>query len=307
MRIQKKRVLKVKVNLVGVAQGSTVITGYPVDETNGKRLQQIGFTPEAMVGERVLPSVLGPATRYNAEGKAIVHRDKPMETKYREMEWTYNQWHGKDSVEVTDFVDVPYKCYPRTPVPPVGIELMIVEDTKGRKLIVAPSIRYVEALEESLRVAINVLLELFGACDILDESLSTATNSPFVSLNWTVLPQGEMPWPKLKPLLQDLVDRQKPGNKPVVAHRLEEINKYSPDFVAVGQGGFSGYVVFGFPKKNLFVLECTKYGNATYVFERDWEALSQMTKAEILNNAYQKDRLIHVEKWVDRLRDLLQQ
>ncbi len=305
MRIQKTRVLKVDANLIGVTQGSVVIAGYPVDEVKEKRLQEIGFTSQAAVGERVLPSILGPATRYNAEGKTIIHRDKPMETKYRQIEWTYYQWHGKDRVEVTDFADVPYKRYPRTPVPPVSIELAIVEDPGGKKLIVAPAIKYEAGSEERLRVAINVFLELFGACDILHGSLTPVMNIPFVTVNWTILPQGEMPWAKLKPLLQDLIDRQKPGNRPVVAYRLEEVHKYGPEFVVKGRGGFTGYVVFAFPKKSLFVLECTKYGNATYVFDRDWETLSQMTKAEILNNAYQKDRLIHVAKWDDRLRDLL--
>ncbi|MHB9131508.1 MAG: hypothetical protein ACYDBB_10520 [Armatimonadota bacterium] len=61
----------------------------------------------------------------------------------------------------------------------------------------------------------------------------------------------------------------------------------------------------GYLSKGLFVLECTTYGNATYVFDRDWETLSQMTKADILNNAYQKDWIIHQAHWSAKLHHLL--
>ena len=47
----------------------------------------------------------------------------------------------------------------------------------------------------------------------------------------------------------------------------------------------------------MYILECVHFGNATYVFGDDWEILSQMTKAEILNSDLQQDRLIHRENW----------
>ena len=43
----------------------------------------------------------------------------------------------------------------------------------------------------------------------------------------------------------------------------------------------------------------------TYVFGEDWEQLSQMTKAEILTNELQRDRVIHREGWDGRIRDIL--
>ena len=38
-------------------------------------------------------------------------------------------------------------------------------------------------------------------------------------------------------------------------------------------------------------------GNATYVFEENWEELSKLTKAEIIRGKLQKDRIIHRENW----------
>lgn len=82
------------------------------------------------------------------------------------------------------------------------------------------------------------------------------------------------------------------------------ITAYDPEFVAVGTAGILGYVIFAFPDRDLYILESAHYGNATYVFGGDWQTLSQMTKAEILNNALQQDRLIHLDGWAGALRGL---
>ncbi len=73
----------------------------------------------------------------------------------------------------------------------------------------------------------------------------------------------------------------------------------------MGRAGFDGYVIFGFPQKNLFVLENVHSDNATYVFEEDWAELSQMTKAQILSHDLHKDRLIHRRGWPAKVRRLL--
>ena len=67
-----------------------------------------------------------------------------------------------------------------------------------------------------------------------------------------------------------------------------------------------GQVIFGFPHKNLHILESMYFGNATYVFDERWEELSKMTKAEILDQRLQTDRVIHEEGWENRVRNLLQ-
>jgi hypothetical protein len=87
--------------------------------------------------------------------------------------------------------------------------------------------------------------------------------------------------------------------------RFHRVNGYEPSFVAVGRAGFKGYVVFGFPDLNIYILESTQTNNATYVFEENWERLSQMTKAEILNNELHKDRIIHRQSWFRKLHKLM--
>ena len=95
------------------------------------------------------------------------------------------------------------------------------------------------------------------------------------------------------------------GNQSVIEHRFEVVNSYGSESVAIGQAGFRGYIIFGFPHKNLYVCESIYFGNATYVFEEDWEELSKRTKAEILNENLQKDRLIHIKGWEQKVHNLL--
>jgi len=97
-----------------------------------------------------------------------------------------------------------------------------------------------------------------------------------------------------------------PGKKQIVIrYRLKTITLYDPEFVAIGQAGFEGYLVFGFPAKNLFILESLYTGNATYIFEENWETLSKLTKAEILRDGLQKERIIHREGWERNIKTYL--
>lgn len=73
----------------------------------------------------------------------------------------------------------------------------------------------------------------------------------------------------------------------------------------MGQGGFNDYLLFGFPNKNIYVLESIRFGNATYVFDRNWEELSQLSKKEILDNDLHVNRIIHIEGWEQNVNDLL--
>lgn len=305
MRIQKKRIRRLEINLIGVNENTSVRAAFPIDEMLPSALTRAGFTSTAVVGEQILPSIVGPITRYNAEGRCIIHRDQPKETCYRQHQWTHSEWHGPHQVEVTKMVDIPYQRYPRTQLPPPSIELTITELSNGKKAVVAPAAIYDASNPDPLLLNINLLLELFLGCDVLNESLIPVGVVPTISLNWEILPSGKMPWSKLQPLLAPVLDGQKKGKIPVVEYRLETISKYGPEFTAVGHGGFSGYVIFGFPELRLFVLECARYANATYVLGGNWEELAQLTKAEILDQNLHEARLIHVECWADRIQKLL--
>jgi len=75
--------------------------------------------------------------------------------------------------------------------------------------------------------------------------------------------------------------------KVVIHNRHVYIAGYIPDFLAYGDQGFWGYVVYDFTDKDIFVFESNRPDNATYIFRGIWKEASKLTKAEILGNNLQ--------------------
>lgn len=296
MIIKKRRIRSLNSIRGVLAKYNNIIIGISIDDKVQKRLVKIGFTSKFEAGETVLPSAqFGPVSSFNAEGKDLIHRDQQMEKVYRVGEWKWKEWCGRyDTIERTKFVDIPYKRYPRTFIAPPSVELTISEGQNGTKLIASPTIG-ANDVDKVIHV-INLFLEIFGECQILDPKMDE-TISSVRRLNWTILPQGRMPWSLLKKAVEKIIEETPKGNRSYLEHRLELINRYKPDFTAVGNAGFHGYIIMGFTDKNLFVLESPFYGNATYILENNWEELSQKTKAEIINANLCKYRLIHKDGW----------
>lgn len=282
--------------------------GLAIDTSIQERLKQLGFDIPLVPGQGLLaPARKGPASRRNAEGFDIVHRDQPMETAYRQVEWHWTQFAGRYSTEeMSKIVVVPYRRYPRTHVAPYGSDLEIKVRTDGQAIVVASPFVNSEA---ELRVATNtanMLREVLGAFEVLGKDLSSWVSAPVRRLHWQLLPPGKNPWESAKPVLDTMVERARVGNQGVLRPRLTAVGEKKPDFVAVGIGGFEGYTVFGFVKQRLCVLECPQVNNATYVLPMEsWEAVSQMTKAQILDAKAHKARIVHTRSWFDSLDQVL--
>ncbi|MBN2267379.1 MAG: hypothetical protein JW725_03510 [Candidatus Babeliaceae bacterium] len=291
-----------------IAEGSTIICGLTELNRFNDRLALLGLTMNSNDGETILPSAsFGPISRYNSEGREIIHRDQPMETAYHQAEWHWEEWHGRyDRIEQSRIVDVPHQRYPRTFDPPPSIEITIATTDDSNRLLISERILFIPDNYNRILHTVNLFLEIFGECNVMDQNLNSICNAPIRRLNWTILPQGRMPWSRLNNELTPLIERQPQGNQPVIRYRFQSVNAHNPEFVAVGRYGFDGYVIFAFPANSLFILECVNLGNATYVFGNNWETLSQMTKSQILSNDYQRDRLIHTGNWEGRLNSLFQ-
>ena len=105
-------------------------------------LAKIGFAKTPLDGQTVLPAILGPTSRFNAEGKHVVLKDRPKESRYiRTVRWRWKQWAGRyGNEEREDFRDIWRDCYQREFIPPPAIELTCVE-SEGRQLVVSPVFR----------------------------------------------------------------------------------------------------------------------------------------------------------------------
>lgn len=280
---------------------------YSSDRSLDEQLKSLGFSIPLISGECALPSgEIGPACKRNAHGYDEIHKDQPKETAYRQMEWHWKEFNGPyDTVERSKIVDVPYKRYPRTNVPPYGIDLAISSTKEGNFILAGPFIVGSDDHERSTNT-VNVFIELFSQCCVLNENMETWQKTPLRRLNWELLPQGKNPWAEAQPALTRIIKNTKLGNQPVIQSRFDTIEHYSPEFIAIGNGGFSGYVVFGFPSLGLCVLESVKTNNATYILnESSWENISALSKAEILNEELHSARIIHRESWYRHIGQIL--
>ncbi|OOM05694.1 hypothetical protein [Clostridium saccharobutylicum] len=304
MKIQQKRVRNL--SLIKKVEGGKKIR-VAVTNLEGKKniLSKLGFSDELYIGETLLPGDVGPVSRKNANGDYIIHRDRPKEKHSRMIEWTYKQWSGKgETKEVTDSTEIEYERYQRTFIPPKGIEFAIMEKD-DEKILVSPEFKVGNEEDEELVLAINILLEAFGECEVVDTHNNPILLPKVIRLNWEVLPKGKYPWKIQKERLELFLNKANGNNRAVIEKRIEEINKYKPDFIAVGTAGFGGYIVLGFDDKNLYVLESIKVNNATYILKNDWESISMLTKSEILDNNLHKARIIHDRYWYREIAKLL--
>lgn len=296
MKITKKRIRTLGNYLVGINNNDNFYIAL-TNLSNTNRIQQVGFSNQLNIGEQILPSILGSKSRFNANGGFIIHRNQPKQTVYRQAD--IKDWRGNYHT-----VDIPYKRYPRTPIPAPELELIVVNGANNQKIIRSPQFTKGVTPENEVIHAINLFLELFSECDTLQANLVPVFNVPVTRLNWDMLPPGNYPWNVLQNNVQRAIGNVHPNRRRIIERRLETISNHNPNFVAVGNAGFRGYIVFGFPNKNFYILESIHQGHATYVFGQNWQQLSQLTKEQILNQNLQKQRIIHSQGWENQVNNL---
>jgi len=266
------------------------------------RLILMGFSFALPIGEKVLPSVFGSVSNYNANGKSKKLKDLPKENFYVEQSREIKDWHGNYHSVSTS---MRYKRYQTEFIDAPSQELTILENENKEKIISSDMLIVTDENKELIKHTINLFLELFGECNIVDDEFLSRQKTPIKRVSWNILPRGMMPWEKIREPLLELLEKTDIKSKYDTLNRFEFINDFNPDFVATGNGGFNDYVVFGFTDRNLYVLENSFAGNATYIFSNDWETLSQLSKAEILAENLQIHRLIHRKNWKQNIREIL--
>lgn len=269
-------------------------------------LARAGFDSRPATGDTVLPRIVGPVSRFNAVGRDKVRRDLPKENRYvRTVYWRWRQWAGRYRYEEhEDFRDQYRDCYPREQITPPSTELTYVEQN-GQRLIVSPVLTYRTADSEVNKHVINLMLELFGACEVVGTDLERVTVPTIKKANWRLLPPGEYPWERLKTHIDHAVARSGDDAQTVIWDRQETLKSFAPDEIYVGQGGFNDYLAYVFRSHKVVVLESVRMDNAIYVFGLDWQGVSQLTKAQVLSNNYHQHRIIHAKGWKGRLARLL--
>lgn len=299
MRIQKTKINKLESNLPPSLHNKDFIPSAILDtEKDKSKLLALGFSKDLQVGETLLPPAVGTASRFNSEGKLVVDKSKPKDTIYWDVEWTREQWAGRgETEEVTTTVTHSRKVWHKDLIPPPSVEITISKKEDGLVYITTPLVSFSDI--DMAKHSINLMLDLFGFCDILSKD-GVPVIKQRQRLNWQILPPGKRPWKEQRKFLKPLFDKIKSKNKVrVFEKRFERLDALNPDKTSIGMNGYQGYIIFHFEKKNIHVLESSIYGNALYIFNKDWKRLSQKTKAEIINSGQYVDRFTHQGEHVD--------
>ncbi len=251
---------------------------------------KVGFESLPAEGDSILPVAIGKATTFNAHGKEIVRRDLPMETRSRMINTSWQDWHGQThyGIQTRD-----YEAYPRELIPPP--EEFLTAMSKEGRLVAASRVIQRDETEADIVNILNVFLELFPTFEIVQPDLTEPTQVK--KINWKILPSGQYPFERARQALQDYLNRLSEDDRATATERIRAVTRNNPDFIAVGLGGFSDYVVFGFTDRRRYVFESPNTGNATYIFRDNWEPISHLSKREILQANLQEARLVHNSRW----------
>ena len=128
----------------------------------------------------------------------------------------------------------------------------------------------------------------------------------FGKLSWKLLPGGKFDHVNITKHLQ--VMRAQYPQRTYDDSRINKVMGLNPSQAYLGCDEFDGYIVFLFKDCRHAVLECPWTGNALYLLEGDWIALSKMSKSELLNQHYKHARrIIHDDSgnWFLKLKNLI--
>lgn len=283
MIITKKRIVKVPTEF---EYGTEFYIMVDANDENLKKLDLDIFEENVVVQ----PSIkYGPTCKKNVEGYYVIERDFPKEERFiRTIYWEWTTYNG---VTMSDYKDIYKECYPRTYYEPFNIELTLLKIEN--KNVIITKVNDIK----NIKNIINLYLEIFGYCEVLDSQLKAFfENKTYIRCNWEILP------PDVKLKIYDIKNKKKndkqTSRKNYDQARLDELEKYEPKERYIGKNGFQGYFAYLF--NNICILENPLYGNATYIIKSDnWEELSKLTKRELLNSGYLLDRLEHNSNWFE--------
>jgi hypothetical protein len=307
MQISQKRVRSVQRVLRPLVPNTRFRVVVAVADLTEEILTNADFATNPRPEDTILPKPFGTVSDYNANGRYVVRKDLPKEERYvTTVEWSWEEWAGRNQT-VTRTEDRPMyrECYQRDFYPSPASELTVVTQN-GQLLIVSKELTNTAAQENHIRHIINLFLELFGECEIRHANLQAIMPPNIRKVNWRLLPPGQYPWSRVRGHVNRMLEDKAPRYTNPIHNRLGKIASFNPDEVYVGQGGFRSYIAYIFNDKKLAILESVMMDNATYVFNLDWEQVSQLTKAQILQDDLHLERIIHSANWNDRIDTLLQ-
>lgn len=289
--------------ILAEARGATEVSFFiPRTDVPLERQVQLGLSDLKDVGGCIVPGSVGKISEFNVRGKEVVRRDLPLVKKSVPTYRTWKDWHGQEHSGVQHrTIDVYQRDYIAAPGEVIQLTGYVDECFASR------TINFDVDNEQAIIHIANLMLELFGRFFIYDHASGSVAAVPMRRLQWEILPPGKYPWKITKDIIEPHLKRLSSSDKGVIEERMRILSNYEPDFLATGRGGYSGYFVYGFESRGIYILESIHLNNATYIFGDEWEALSSLTKDQIINGDIPHKRYIHDKTWYVSIRKLMAQ
>jgi len=259
--------------------------------------------------DRLMPHPMtGKFSMWNAQGKEIIRKDLPMIARTFSAEVpNFGDWSNGSHDVYWD-----REVYQRDFAPPAEAELSIallktevgdVPDYVFRFRVEMVLDKTSAYFGEQLFALINLLQENVGVADVFRSEADQAEYLKTISVQWEILPPGERTETLNRVLSKFRNPSEELKKKLVERHALLE--KLKPIAYISGTSGFQRYFGAQF-KDDLVVFENLEYGNAIYVMFENWEALSKLSRTDLLRNRHSGfERIVHQSGWEQVLRDLI--
>lgn len=261
--------------------------------------------------KKIIPNYMaGHYSDCNMHGRDIVRKDLPMETRVYSWEApNYGDW-GKGSHECSFNREVHHRDF----IPPRELELlveMIGKEAGGEQTTYVFKFTINSILDrtssdfiDDLFFALNLMQENVGTVDVYPSNASLDDYLKTLYVDWEILPPGEREETIAK-ILSGFKAPTKEIREKIIA-RYDLLARLKPIGWVSGTSGFRRYFGAKF-SDDLVAFENLEYGNAIYVMFKNWQALSKLSRIELLTQKQRDDfcRIVHASNWQIKLKRII--
>ena len=246
----------------------------------------------------------GRYSKYNALGREIILRHLPMVTaSYSADVPNFGDW-SNGSHDITWTREVYQREYwmPKH----LNINIDLLEQIEGEfmfKFSLDTTLsKQDKHFMDDLLYHCNVLQENVGLCDVFS---AESTDSEYVDtlyVDWDLLPPGSRNIDSNVSIITGTVRNPNSNLDKEIRERMEFFETLNLQTYIRGKNKFSQY--FGAVlKSGLVILENVRYGNAIYIFKRDWEDFSKLSRTELLGmRSTDIIRILHTNNWKNNVK-----
>lgn len=277
-----------------------------INTKEARKYEQLGVRVEKGRIETGLPTPpppsLGVYARRNLDGWQAKRKDLPKES--RDVSSWAPSWNSGSHHLVSRTI----AAYPvdHHPARLLTILATVVEDLVDGGLVrfrvEQPLEREAEGFAANLQFNLCLLREAVGEAHVFDADLSGQDFARIQRVDWELLPPGSADRVLGHLACQHSADAEL---LKVAGERIRVLDRLGHDGYIVGKGKFARYFGAKFGDR-LVALESLEYGNALYLFEEDWEQLTQLSRTELTRRRDPSvHRVPHLPGWQSAIRKLV--